>query len=94
MDVSNVTATSVSAIVNSPQQQPAPVAEKQPEKQPEKQQDSTVVKLSEQAQQRNRAENQNNNTERSETRQQENAEPPGIQFMEGESKGGRVNTFV
>lgn len=90
MDVSNATATSVSAIVNSPQQQPAPKSDKQPEKQ----QDSTVVKLSAQAQQMNRAENQNINTERAETRPQEAAEPPGIKFMEGESKGGNVNTFA
>ena len=91
MDVSNATATSVSAIVNSPQQQlPAPKNDRQPDKQ----QDATVVKLSAQAQQMNRAENQNNNTERAETRPQEVAEPPGIQFMEGENKGGRVNTFA
>lgn len=91
MDVSNATATSVSAIVNGPQQQPpAPKNDKQPEKQ----QDSTVVKLSVQAQQMSRAENQNNNTERAETKPQEAAEPPGIQFMEGENKGGRVNTFA
>lgn len=91
MDVSNATATSVSAIVNSSQPQP-PISKN--DKQPEKQQDSTVVKLSVQAQQMNRAENQNNNTERAETRPQEAAEPPGIQFMEGESKGGNVNTFA
>lgn len=93
MDVSNATATSVSALVNSPQ--PQPVAPKN-DKQPEKQQDSTVVKLSNQAQQMSRAldQNQNNNTERTETRPQEKAEPSGIQFMEGESKGGRVNTFA
>lgn len=91
MDVSNATSTSVSAIVNNPQlQPPAPKNDKQPEKQ----QDSTVVKLSAQAQQMSRAENQNNNTERTETRPQEVAEPPGIQFMEGESKGGNVNTFA
>lgn len=92
MDVSNATASSVSAIINSPQ--PQPPAPKN-DKQPEKQQDSTVVKLSAQAQQMNRAENQNNNnTERAETKPQEIAEPPGIQFMEGENKGGRVNTFA
>lgn len=90
MDVSNALATSVSAIINSPQQQPAPKNDRQPEKQ----QDSAVVKLSDKAQQMNRAENQNNNTERAETRPQEAAEPPGIQFMEGENKGGRVNTFA
>ncbi len=91
MDVSNATATSVSALVNSPQ--PQPTAPKN-DKQPEKQQDSTVVKLSNQAQQMSRAQDQNNNTERTETRPQEKAEPSGIQFMEGESKGGRVNTFA
>lgn len=32
--------------------------------------------------------------EQSETAVKEAAEPPGIQFMEGENKGGRVNTFV
>lgn len=91
MDVSNATAASVSAIVNGPQPQPpAPKSDKQPEKQ----QDSTVVKLSAQAQQMSRAENQNINTERAETKPQEAAEPPGIQFMEGENKGGRVNTFA
>ena len=94
MDISKATATSVSALVNSPQQQPAPANEKQPEKQPEQQQESAVVKLSAQAQQMNRAENQNNNTERAETRPQEAAEPPGIKFMEGKDKGGNVNTFA
>jgi len=87
MDVSNATATSVSALVNSPQPQPP-----KNDKQPDKQQDSTVVKLSGQAQQMNRAENQN--TERAETRPQEVAEPPGIKFMEGGNKGGNVNTFA
>ena len=94
MDVSNATATSVSALVNSTQQQPAPVNEKPPERQPEQKQESAVVKLSAQAQQMNRAENQNNDTERAETRPQEVAEPPGIKFMEGENKGGNVNTFA
>lgn len=93
MDVSNTIATSVNAAVNSPQQ-PSPKNDKQPEKQQEKQPDSTVVKLSEKAQQMNRAENQNNNTERAETRPQEAAEPPGIQLIEGEKKGGRVNTLA
>ncbi len=92
MDVSNAIAPSVSAAVNSPQQ-PAPKNDKQPEKQEEeKQQDFTVVKLSEKAQQMNRAENRN--TERAETRPQEAAEPPGIQLIEGEKKGGRVNTLA
>jgi hypothetical protein len=33
-------------------------------------------------------------TENVESRSRETAEAPGIQFMEGESKGGRVNTFA
>ncbi len=33
-------------------------------------------------------------TENVETRSKETVEAPGIQFMEGESKGGRVNTFA
>lgn len=91
MDVSNVTASAVNAIANN-LQQPAPANEKQQEKLPEVQQDSTVVKLSELARQMNRAENQN--AERTETRPQEAAEPPGIRFMEGENIGGSVNTFA
>lgn len=91
MDVNSATATSVSALVNSPQPQPA--APKS-DKQPQEQQDSTVVKLSERAQQLNRAEDQNNDTERAETKSKEAAEPSGIRFMEGESKGGRINTFA
>lgn len=91
MDISSAIATSVSALVNSPQPQPAGPKNDQ---QPEKQKDSVVVKLSEQAQQMSRAKDQNVNTERAETRPQENAEPPGIQFMEGEKKGGRVDTFA
>lgn len=89
MDVSNATATSVAAIVNSPQSQPQLPKN---DKQPEQQQDSTVVKLSAEAQQMNRAENQN--TDRAEVRPQEAAEPPGIKFMDGENKGGNVNTFA
>jgi anti-sigma28 factor (negative regulator of flagellin synthesis) len=91
MDISNATAASVGAIVNNPQPQPSGPKNGT---QPEKQQDSIVVKLSEQAKQMNRAKDQNINTERAETRPQENAEPPGIQFMEGEKKGGRINTFA
>ncbi|MDD2915721.1 MAG: hypothetical protein PHP70_10445 [Gallionella sp.] len=93
MEVSNVVnATSVGAIVNSPQPQPpAPQNDKQSEKQ---QNSSVVVKLSAQAQQMSRTETQNINTERAETRPQETAEPSGIQFMEGENKGGRINTFA
>lgn len=95
MDISNANASTVSAIAGNLQpQQPATTNEKQPEKQPEQQQESTVVKLSAQAQQMNRTENQNNNTERAETRPQEAAEPPGIKFMEGANKGGNVNTFA
>ncbi len=91
MDVSNSTATSVSALVNSPQPQPpAP----QNDKQPEKQQDSTVVKLSAEAQRMNRTENRDSNAERADTGNRKAVEPPGIKFMEGKDTGGRVNTFA
>jgi len=93
MDVSKATVTSISAIVNSPQSQSQPPASKN-DKQTEKRQDATVVKLSAQAQQMSRAENQNNNTERAETKPQEAAEPLGIRFIEGASKGSSVNTFA
>jgi hypothetical protein len=89
MEVNSATATSVSALVNSPQPQPpAPKTDQQA------QQDSTVVKLSEQAQQLNRAESQNNNTERAEPKPQEAAEPPGIQFLPSDTKGGRIDAFA
>jgi len=51
------------------------------------QQASSVVNLSAQGLALNQG-------EQSETVVKEAAEPPGIQFMEGENKGGRVNTFV
>lgn len=55
------------------------------------QQASSVVNLSAQG----LALNQTGPTgEQSETAVKEAAEPPGIQFMEGENKSGRVNTFV
>ena len=88
MDVTNTTAASVPASSTQPQA-PAPKSEKQPQEQ----QNSVVVKLSEQAQQMNRAESQNN-TERAETKAKETAEPSGIQFIEGESKSGRINTYA
>lgn len=90
MDVSDSTAIPVSAPINSPQlQPPAPKNDKKPE-----QQESAVVKLSAEGQRMNRAENQNNSTERAETRPQKAAEPPGIKFMEGDNRGGNVNTFA
>ena len=90
MDIVSAIAPSVGAIVNSPQP-PVP----QHDKQPEKQQDfAVVVKLSAQAQQMSRDESRNNNAERAETRPQETAEPPGIRFIGGENKGGRINTFA
>ncbi len=52
---------------------------------------SSVVSLSSQGQ----ALSQNGSTgEQFETGAKEVVEPPGIQFMEGENKGGRVNTFA
>lgn len=90
MDISNSTATSVSALVNSSQSQPpAPKNDKKPE-----QQESVVVKLSAEAQQMNRTENRDSNAERADTGDQKAVEPPGIKFMEGENTGGRVNTFA
>jgi len=92
MNVSNAAsasaATSVGALVNSPQQ-PAPKSDKPSQEQ----QDSTVVKLSKQAQQLHRAESQNN-PQQAETKTKEAAKAPGIQFMEGDSKRGRVSTYA
>lgn len=101
MVINSPTATSLTQLVNSPQPQPVAPQPARPERGA---QESTVVRLSDQAQQLNRAESQagaaraetrtNVNTERAETRPQEKAEPPGIQFMEGEDRNGRINTFA
>jgi hypothetical protein len=102
MVISNPTATSLTQLVNSPQPQPVALQPARPAEAPG---DSTVVRLSDQAQQMNRAETQgssatraetqtNVNTERAETRPQEKAEPPGIQFMESANRNGRISTFV
>lgn len=92
MDVNNTAsasaATSLGALVNSTQP-PAPRSDKPSQEQ----QDSTVVKLSRQAQQMHRAESQNN-TQQAEAKTNEAAKAPGIQFMQGESKRGRVNTYA
>lgn len=94
MEINSAAANSVSALVNSPQpqQQPAPKSDNQPK--PQQQQDSVVVQLSDRAKDMNRAESQNNDAGRAETKPKEAAKPPGIQFMAGETKGGRVNTFA
>lgn len=71
---------------------------------------STIVNLSAQGQKLSQASNQTNQpqisqsqtsnrpdtvtSENVETKPKETAEAPGIQFMEGESKGGRVNTIA
>ncbi len=94
MVINNATTASLSQAST-----PQPAASQSPAQQTAKpaqgQQDSSVVKLSAQAQQMNRAETQTNiNTERAETRPQERAEPPGIQFMSGEEKNGRINTYA
>ena len=95
MDVNSATATSIGALVNSPQPQPAAPKSDQRDKQTKEQQDSAVVKLSAQAQQLHRAENQNNNVERQVvTKSKEAAEPPGIRLMEARTKGGHVNTYA
>ncbi|MBY0575565.1 MAG: hypothetical protein K2P67_03085 [Gallionellaceae bacterium] len=93
MDVNSATATSVGALVNSPQPQPA-APTPSIEKRLQEPEDSVVVKLSKQAQQLNRAEDENNNTERAVTKPKEAAEPSGIRFMEGKSEGGRVDTYA
>lgn len=91
MLVNNTPAASPSPLLNTPQ----PAAAPQTAKPEQGQQDSSVVKLSAQAQQMNRAETQANvDTERAATRPQERTEPPGIQFMAGEDKNGRINTFA
>lgn len=91
MEINNANATSLSALSSGPQPQ-APVAKV--EKQSDQQQESTVVTLSEQAKQLNRAETQDKDTERAETAPQEAAEPQGIQFIASENKGGRIDTFA
>ncbi|HEX5337830.1 MAG TPA: hypothetical protein VFW53_05280 [Gallionella sp.] len=103
MEINSATATSVAQLVNS--QQPAPQTpaatakpsspdQSAPSGQPQNS-DSAVVKLSAQAQQLNRSE-QNVNTQRAETRPQEVAEPPGIQLLPGEEKnnGKTINTYA
>jgi hypothetical protein len=103
MVISSPAATSLTQLVNSPQPQApqsAPASRTETASQ-----DSSVVRISSQAQELNRSENQSNaatraetrtnvNTERAETRPQEKAEPPGIQFVEGEDRNGRINTFA
>ncbi|MDZ4202197.1 MAG: hypothetical protein U1C96_08665 [Gallionella sp.] len=104
MEINSATATTLSQLLNAPQAQgssPSPAAVNTTSQTP---QESTVVKLSAQALQLSRseqtssaprAETQNNiNTERAETRPQEIAEPPGIQFMESKSMRGRVDTYA
>lgn len=99
MDIKNSTASTASQLL-SPQPAVVPNTQ-QANKQPEKQPDSTVVKLSEQAKQLQRAENQNkveqandtqNNKQSGTARTEQNARPPGIQFISGENKGGHIKT--
>ncbi|BBI99870.1 hypothetical protein FGKAn22_15630 [Ferrigenium kumadai] len=95
MVINNATATPLSQPVNTPQPAASRTPAPQSAKPAQGQQDSSVVKLSAQAQQMNRAETQTNiNTERAETRPQEMKEPPGIQFMAGEERNGRINTYA
>lgn len=105
MVINNSTTSPLSQLLNTQQatasHAPAPQAAK-----PEQGlQSSSVVTLSAQAQQMNNAEAQANSTtraetrtnidtERAETRPQEMKEPPGIQFMAGEEKNGRISTFA
>lgn len=95
MVINNATTASPSQPVNTPQPATSQAPATQTAKPEQGQQGSTVVKLSAQAQQMSRAETQTNiNTERAETRPQETKEPPGIQFMSGEEKNGRINTYA
>lgn len=91
MEINNATAASPAALaISTPPQAPAARVEKQEDQR----QEFTVVTLSEQARQLNRAETQGNGAERAETAPQEAAEPPGIQFIAGENKDGRIDTFA
>lgn len=91
MNISNAGVTSLGAIVNSPQ--PQPVIPKN-DKPVEKEEGSTIVKLSAQAQRMDRGNAQDNKIGPDEGLSQENTEPSGIEFMQGEKKGGRINTFA
>lgn len=104
MEINSATATSVAQLVNNKQALPqeavavtsTPVSADQSAQSNQPQNsDSAVVKLSAQAQQLNRVE-QNIGTQRAETRPQEVAEPPGIQFMAGEERtsGNIINTYA
>ena len=61
---------------------------------------STVVNISDEAKRLNEAKNAeraiapNATSENNETKSKETSEAPGIQFMEGESKNGRVSTYA
>lgn len=95
MVINNAAATPLSQPVNTPQPAAPQHASPQSANPEQGQQSSSVVKLSAQAQQMNRAETRTNvNTERAETRPQEMKEPPGIQFMAGEERNGRINTYA
>jgi hypothetical protein len=83
--------------VKQTQDQQLPAKEANDAKPAQNQQSSTVVKLSAEGQQLSRADinsSQSSNSESTEPPAKETAEPSGIQLIEGESKGGRVNTFA
>lgn len=93
MDISNsaATSTAVSQLVNKQQIQPPPQRPEKPSNN-ENERSSSVVKLSAQAQQLLQAEKANE--DQAATRTDKVAEPSGIQFISGDSKGGKVNTFA
>lgn len=103
MVINNTTASPLNPLFNAQQPVTSQLSVQQTAK-PE--QGSSTVTLSAQGQQMSRAEAQqvngaaraetraNVNTERTETRPQERSEPPGIQFMAGEEKSGRVSTYA
>ena len=88
MDINNATFASAPAS-GTQAQPPAPKNDKPAQEQ----QNSTVVKLSDQAQQMHRAESQNN-VQQAVAAPNEAAKTAGVQFMQGDSKHGHINTYA
>ena len=96
MDIANITSANPASTPNSSQFASNDRSERvAPEQKP-----STVVNISEDAKRLNEAKNTdraaatNAIPENNETKSKETSEAPGIQFMEGESKKGRVSTYA
>lgn len=83
--------------VKQSQDKQAPAKEAKDVQPPQNQQSSTIVKISAEGQQLSRAEARNTQNAKSQNNDQsakQNAEPPGIKFMESKSHGGRVSTYA